>query len=126
MDRFRFGHVPGSLNLPHTHAFQPDGSLTPSQASSVLASSIRASRVVVIVANKGESGPVVCYLVVSVCVLCILFTAVCSSTGSSQVPSCLCSTQWSWCIAIIGTTHLSWRRPLVKITVVRMRNHINL
>lgn len=57
-DRFRLGHVPGSLNLPKQHAFQPDGSLTPSTSSSNL-SSVRSSRVVIVVANKGESGPVV-------------------------------------------------------------------
>lgn len=57
-DRFRLGHVPGSLNLPKQHAFQPDGSLTPSASSSNL-SSVRSSRVVIVVANKGESGPVV-------------------------------------------------------------------
>lgn len=57
-DRFRLGHVPGSLNLPKQHAFQPDGSLTPSPSSSNL-SSVRSSRVVIVVANKGESGPVV-------------------------------------------------------------------
>ena len=56
--RFRFGHVPGSLNLPHQHTFQPDGSLSPSSSSASL-SSVKASSVVVVVANKGESGPVV-------------------------------------------------------------------
>ena len=56
--RFRLGHVPGSLNLPHQHGFQPDGSLTPSPSSSSLTSA-RGRSVVVVVANKGESGPVV-------------------------------------------------------------------
>ena len=39
-------------------AFQPDGSLTPTTASSSLYS-LRGKAVVVVVANKGESGPVV-------------------------------------------------------------------
>lgn len=55
--RFRLGHVPGSLNLPKQHAFQPDGSLTPSSSSAL--SSVRSSSVVIVVANKGETGPVV-------------------------------------------------------------------
>ncbi|CAI8006071.1 TBC domain-containing protein kinase-like protein, partial [Geodia barretti] len=55
-EEFRAGHVPGSLSLPHQLAFQPDGSLTPSLPSSSL-SSVRTSRVIIVVANKGKSGP---------------------------------------------------------------------
>ena len=59
LSRFRQGHVPGSLNLPHHHTFQPDGSLSPSSSASLL-TSLRGKSVLVVVANKGETGPVVC------------------------------------------------------------------
>ena len=56
--RFRLGHVPHSLSLPHMQVFQPDGSLAPSPTSSALTS--HRGRIMIVVANKGESGPVVC------------------------------------------------------------------
>ena len=57
-EEFRFGHVPHSVNISHDLAFQPDGSLTPSQAASNLLA-VPQGRTVCVVGNKGETGPIV-------------------------------------------------------------------
>ena len=55
--RYRLGHTLHSVNLPHVSALQPDGSLTPSPAASTLAA--HRGRVLIVLANKGEAGPIV-------------------------------------------------------------------
>lgn len=51
------GHVPHSLNIPHTEAFASDGSLNPCQSVNALWK--QRGRIIVIVANKGDPGAMV-------------------------------------------------------------------
>ena len=55
--RYRMGHVPRSLNLPHTEAFSSDGSLNPSSAATAL--NQQKGKLVIVVAGKGDPGATV-------------------------------------------------------------------
>ena len=57
-EEFRLGHVPSSISLPQSQAFQPDGSLSPSK-SSITLSGLPKGRVIIVIGSKGEAGPVV-------------------------------------------------------------------
>ena len=56
-EEFRQGHVPYSLNIPHSSAFLPDGSLSSNAASASLSNN--RGRFMAVVGNKGESAPIV-------------------------------------------------------------------
>ena len=55
---FRLGHVPNSISIPETSAFQPDGSLHPSQAVLTLGAMPK-GRVIIVIGGKKENVAVV-------------------------------------------------------------------
>lgn len=55
---FRSGHLPNSINIPETLAFQADGSLNPSQSTLALGS-IPKGRVIAVVGGKRDNAAVV-------------------------------------------------------------------
>ena len=56
-EEFRLGHLPNSVNIPETLAFQADGSLN--QQSSLTLGSPPKGRVIVVVGGRKENEPVV-------------------------------------------------------------------
>ena len=59
-EEYRLGHLPYSLSIPETTAFQADGSLNTSQASLTLGT-IPKGRVIIVVGGKRENEAVVSY-----------------------------------------------------------------
>ena len=55
---FRLGYVPNSISIPETSAFQPDGSLRPSQAVLALGM-IPKGHVIIVMGGKKENVAVV-------------------------------------------------------------------
>ena len=53
-DRYRKGMIPGSINIPFTTAFSPEGELSPCPAVNTLNS--RRNQVVVVIGNRGRNA----------------------------------------------------------------------
>ena len=58
--RYESGHVQCSFNLPHTEAFNADGTFIQCNVTTYLQEHI--GDIIVIVAGKGDPGPTVCYI----------------------------------------------------------------
>ncbi|KAK3554124.1 hypothetical protein QTP70_019221, partial [Hemibagrus guttatus] len=79
---FSRGHIPGSINVPYSSVFGPDGELLQCPSTNTLAS--YKSRVVVILSNITKNA--------ATCTHCMLhwFPAVRCSLGEGEFPSCVC------------------------------------
>lgn len=56
--RFRVDHVPGSINLPSTEAFSPDGSLANKALAQELLEGTHKGKIIIIVGNTSDSGAI--------------------------------------------------------------------
>ena len=59
--RYRTGHVPHSINLPHTDAFSSNGSLVDNPVVTSLMEQ-HYGKIIIVVANTNDPGPTVCMI----------------------------------------------------------------